>query len=206
MDFVFRLYAEMKYTPLGVSDLLPFLSGVTCKVYDDFIADGVVRNERFTLFLQLFQMMSLTLLSHNDFVFALFFYLGNILNALSNPAGYAPPYEFSFVLLFPLLIVYSFRSYTSMSRYDVIWIIQFFILMFLEPFFFSQETSQQKFMFRFATSFSCIMQVLLMKHLLSPSLLKGILFGLGYCLVSSLVQMTKTYSSAHEHASNPTPA
>lgn len=168
---------------------LAVLSGVNCKLYDDFIADSGVHAPYTSSFMQLFQMLSLVLLGHNDVLFSLFFYVANLLNAAANWHGYSSPYELAMLLLTPIVIAWSWKP-VSMSILDLLWTSAFFSLMFLEPFVFPEETSFFKFIFRFGVTYMCAVQGIVMNEYLSPSIMKSIWFGGGYCFISSLVQMS----------------
>jgi hypothetical protein len=169
---------------------LSVLSGMNCKVYDDFIADSGMHAPYLAAILQLFQMLSLVLLGHNDTLFSVFFYTANLLNAASNWYGYSSPYEVAMIVLTPIVIAWSWKPMT-MSILDLLWTFGFFLLMFFEPFFFPEETSLLKFIFRFGVAYSCAVQGIVMREYLSPSIMKSIWFGGGYCLVSSIVQMLR---------------
>jgi hypothetical protein len=165
--------------------LYAFLGGLLCKVYDDLNDNGMI-GEHAQEILKGSQWIILTLLSYNDFNFALFDFIANGLNAANNWNEWNHPYETSLLWLTPLFLLVSFSSRSILTIYDVIYISVWFTTMYLEPLFVTEESSKRKLYLRILGSINAAISILLGLYFgISISCIKISFYCLGYCLFSS---------------------
>jgi len=166
-----------------------FVGGILAKVYDDGVDNEMITNYQIIELLKGSQWILLTLLSHSDFNFSSIFYLSNFLNHLGNKGAFDTAYEKSLLILYPLFLFTSFSSAYYFILNDVVLILLYLFLMFVEPMVISEEFSYKKMISRLflsATS-SCIL-FCSFYFPISPSILKIIYYCLGYALISAGVQ------------------
>jgi hypothetical protein len=165
--------------------LYAFLGGLLCKVYDD-LNDNNMIDEQLQELLKGSQWILLTLLSYNDFNFALINYVINALNSLNNWQEWKFAYESSLLILAPVFLLISFRTVTYFSLYDWLYLVVFILCMALEPLIIKEEFSYRKFIVRTIALVNSILGVVLGIHLgVSPSLVKISCYATGYFLFSS---------------------
>ena len=166
-----------------------FLAGFTGKIYDDFKDNNLLKNNILKESLQGSQYILLTLLSHNDFNFALIFYFINVLNAYTNWNAWNFPYEKSLLILYPFLVLISYSTYFIPQIKDFIYILFFMICMAFEPLIITEEFSSRKLFTRLISIiFSVIGIVGGIYYEISPSIIKNSYYALGYTLFSSFFQ------------------
>jgi hypothetical protein len=162
-----------------------FLGGVLCKVYDD-LNDNHMIGGHVQEILKGSQWILLTLLSYNDFNFALLNFIGNGLNAVNNWEEWKFPYETSLLILTPLFLLISFSTRSMLNIYDILYISVFFGSMYLEPLFITEESSTCKLYMRISSTVGAIIGVLLGLYFgTSMFCIKIGFYCIGYCLVSS---------------------
>lgn len=132
--------------------ILSFLSGLVAKLYDD-----LKDNERLLIFKNDFLMELLkglhyiffTLISSVEPTFFIIEYIANFINSLGNSDAWKNPYEksllFSFLTLF---LVIDYNKIISLNKYDYFLITLFFLFMFLEPMYITEEYSFYKLIIR----------------------------------------------------------
>jgi hypothetical protein len=168
--------------------LYAFLGGVLCKLYDDLNDNHMIGGYVEEL-LKGSQWILLTLLSYNDFNFALLNLIGNGLNAINNWEAWKVPYETSLLILTPLFLLISFSSRAMLNIYDILYISVFFGSMYLEPIFITEESSRRKMYTRMLSTVGAIIGILLGLYFgISICCIKIGFYCFGYCLVSSCFQ------------------
>jgi hypothetical protein len=165
--------------------LYAFLGGLLCKIYDDLNDNSMIGGHVQEL-LKGSQWILLTLLSYNDFNFALFNFIANGMNAANNWKEWNHSYETSLLCLTPLFLLISFSSRSTLTIYDLIYICIWFITMYVEPLIVTEEFSNRKLYLRMFGSFNAIISILGGLYFgISPSCIKISFYCLGYCLFSS---------------------
>jgi hypothetical protein len=169
--------------------ILPIIGGISCKLYDDLNDNHFLTNEIFKESLKGSQWILLTLLSHNDFNFALVNYLINVANAISNWKEWNHGYETSLLILCSIFIPISFSTRKSVSYMDILYIVCFVVAMAVEPLIISEEYSIRKFLHRSLSIISLVSTVCFGLYFnVSISFIKLGLYGIGYFLTSSIFQ------------------
>jgi hypothetical protein len=182
--------------------LYAFLAGLLCKVYDDFNDNNMIGSHIQEL-LKGSQWMLLTLLSYNDFNFALINYIVNALNAVSNWKEWNFPYESSLLILAPVFIFISFRTERYFSVCDWAFLLWFTLVMAFEPLIITEEFSYRKLISRLVAVIISILGVVIGIHIgTSPSIIKVSCYAVGYSLFSSGFQ---AYLLTQTPAALPTP-
>jgi len=171
--------------------ILSFLCGFVCKLYDD-----LKDNERLLIFKNDFSMELLkglhyiffTLISSVEPTFFIIEYVANFINSLGNSDAWKNPYEksllFSFVTLF---LVIDYNKITYLNKYDYFLILLFFVFMFLEPKYITEEYSFSKLIIRSIFVLLSLFASLLF-ILLSDVTICICLYGAGYFLSSIFAQ------------------
>ena len=169
--------------------LYAFLGGMLNKIYDDLFDNKIITDDFAKEMLKGAQWILLTLLSYNDFNFALCFYSVNVLNAIYNIKEWSFPYEKSLLAIFPFLLLISFNTAYYITTLDMAYIFIFATTNIIEPLVITEEFSNLKFVSRiFATlcSFGAIVGGLYFG--ISTTFNKISFYCFGYCLVSACFQ------------------
>jgi|AACY02.14.fsa_nt_gi hypothetical protein len=165
--------------------LYAFVGGLLCKAYDDFNDNHMIGSHVQEL-LKGSQWILLTLLSYNDFNFALVNYVINALNALNNWQEWKFSYESSLLVLAPVFLLVSFHTVKYFSMYDWVYLVVFILSMALEPLIIKEEFSYRKLVVRLIALINSIFGVIFGVYLgVSPSLVKISCYATGYFLFSS---------------------
>lgn len=173
---------------IDMEHLFAFLGGVTNKLYDDLHDNGLITPSTQEI-LKGSQWMLLTLLSHSDFNFTLINYIINGLNAINNHEAWKYPYEKALLILYPFLLIISYRTMSSFSIYDGLCILILISVLALEPLIIKEEYSYRKLFMRIFISISTIIGIFIgINFGISNSILKLLIYSLGYALVSSCFQ------------------
>lgn len=169
-------------------EITAFLGGVSCKLYDDLYDNNLISNTIGEV-LKGSQWILMTLLAHNDFVFAAFIYAINGLNAVNNWAEWDHPHESSVLLLFPIFLVISFSTRFVPNIYEWFYIAVFVLCMSLEPLFIKEEYSTRKIALRSVLVVGLTAGIYAGPIFgISPSILKVSYYSLGYAIVSVCFQ------------------
>lgn len=169
--------------------LLPLLSGIVAKIYDDLHDNNLLNNDMLKESLKGSQWILLTLLSYNDFNFSIIAYFANVLTVFSNWKEWDYPYEKSLLILYPFLILLSFPTRKMFSVLEILLMLGIGIGMWIEPYSIDEEYSYRKFIQRIIqTIFSILSLGIVIYFDLSSAFLKLMLFSIGYNFVSSLFQ------------------
>lgn len=170
-------------------DALAWLSGFGGKVYDDLHDGGLDEAHPLLRVLETHQVLTLTLISYRDLVFSVFFYIANLLNWSTNPTAWTGGHEASLLLLYPILIGLSLGHSTSVTRYDVFFMIVFAAGMLLEPVWIVEDVSYRKWAMRAYLTWLYTVVLLVTGHRFGPAMRKVLLYAAGYFFASSLYQM-----------------
>ena len=182
---------------------IPFISGVSCKIYDDLHDNSNLhryRNDTVTEFLKGIHYITFTTISIQDPLFFIIFYIANILHSITKPAAYSNSYDrsvlYSFLILF---FIIDYNKINNLGFYDIL--ICFFICMafYTEPLvgYFQTEYSWQKLLFRslliiiIAIIFCMTHNSLNTQHIL--------IYCIGYMLCSVLIQWYSLQSNINSH-------
>lgn len=166
--------------------LYAFLGGVSCKLYDDFNDNAMIGREIQEI-LKGTQWILLTLLSYNDFNFALINFTMNALNALNNWEEWKHPYESSLLLLTPIFLLTSFSTRMHPTLYDIGYVLVFVFTMAMEPLFIHEEFSYRKLVIRLVALIVSYIGVWF-EGIVSISFIKLGYYSIGYLLTSCFFQ------------------
>lgn len=165
--------------------------GCITKLYDDLtdnsvIKDGTIKESLFTLLCFL-----LGAVSYNDFTFSSILYSLNIAAFLGGPESYESPKEKSLLYAYPILILLSLFSVSSLSYIEILLFLCALVLIVAEAIVIKEDVSVRKLVIRSALSVFIAVAILGGFTLLpiSKSSLKFMFFGLAYMLVSVLFQI-----------------
>ena len=172
--------------------LYSFLGGLGAKVYDDLFLDNkIIKNEYISEFFKGFQWIILTLISCNDFNFAIVIYIINFINFLVNKDGWKNYYEKALLILFPILILISFSTRYFFSYFEIFIILCLFIIPNAESCMNNEEVSYKKAIYRsilFSILFIGLHVYTFIDISISFSIIKLGYYCLGYLFFSSLFQ------------------
>jgi hypothetical protein len=179
-----------------MNTIIPLIGGITAKVYDDIVDTNIKVTDTFKESLKGIQWVTLTLMTINDFNFTLLFYIINVLNHLGNPDAFDMPYEYSLLLVFPFLMLLNYNTIEYINLRSLLLFIPFIITMFIEPCIITENVSLKKLISRSIISSGLIILILLHSYFnLSPSILKIVIYALGYGITSSLFQYYMLYEN-----------
>ena len=169
--------------------VLPLLGGISCKLYDDLIDNTIIEKPIILECLKGSQWILLTLISMNDFNFAIAFYCMNLLNAIANADEWNEPYETSLLYIYPVLILLSFHTRQYLHIYDIV-LILFNVMVFgIEPLVIKEEVSNRKLVTRVIILYCLLFVIVLGSYFsLSTSIIKIFYYSLGYTITSSIFQ------------------
>jgi len=168
---------------------LAFLGGITCKIYDDLNDNNLLTNKHAKECLKGIQWILLTILTISDFNFGVGFYTFNAINAGVNFHEWNKPYESSLLILYPLLIIYSYPTRTFASFYEIFLLLLSYSSTSIEAFIFTEEYSIKKLLCRIFSLFSAIFWIIVCSYFnQSKYIIKILYYFVGYFLVSSIFQ------------------
>ena len=183
-----------------------FLSGITSKLYDDLFDNNKLKNFRSEYILELLKgihYILLTIISLKQPIFFIIFAFANMLAFISDKtAPYEKPYEKSMVISFFLL--FFFIDYSKITFENLLTnfkqSITFFLVFAIEPFFITEDISFRKMLIRICAMCLSIYAILINNN--SPELNEIIhyklLYAIGYCLISSMIQYYSLYIHKEE--------
>lgn len=170
--------------------IIPIIGGISCKLYDDLYDNNILTNEVYKECLKAIQWITLTLMSYNDFNFTVFIGLINGLNAISNWKEWNHGYETSLLLIYPVFLLISYSTRTSMSYIDMFYVTCFSICMAFEPLIIKEEYSPLKFITRAGLTIFIYVGLFVSHYFgVSWSFLKVGIYSVGYAFVSSIFQL-----------------
>jgi hypothetical protein len=190
------------------------LAGAIAKVYDDIVDMNLEVPEYVKEILKGLQLITLTLLSVNDFNFSVLLYAVCFINSLEKPECWSNPYEFSLLWVYPVFFLCNFATAKLPSIIDIPFIIPFAIHIFgsmvvkkfnllelsssFDAIADRKEVSILKYVSRSSLAFSCFVVFFLANKMdVSEYMLKIILFATAYLFVSSLFQFYMLYDRIH---------
>ena len=184
--------------------IIPLLGGISAKLYDDIVDEKIEVSDVIKECLKGLQWMSLAILSVNDFNFILIFYVMNILNYIGDPSAFSCSYEFSLLLMVPLLFLFSFDTIHSFSYIDMICVFGFLILFYVEPYFMPNNVSYAKLIHRSIGTILFILLLFWSDYLhISPSITKITTYLIGYGTVSVIFQLYLLLYSQPQNSHDP---
>lgn len=168
---------------------LAFLGGVTCKIYDDLHDNNLLTNKLAKESLKGIQWILLTILTISDFNFGVGFYTFNAINAGANFHEWNKPYELALLILYPLLLIYSYPTRTFASFYEILLLLLSYISTSIEAWVFTEEYSIKKLISRVFGIISSLFWIIIFSYFnQSKYVIKIIYYFLGYFTVSSIFQ------------------
>lgn len=171
-------------------NVIPLLGGISAKVYDDIIDEKIEVSDVVKEGLKGLQWMILALLSVDDFNFIFIFYVMNLLNYIGDPSAFSGSYEFSLLVMVPLLFLFNFNTIHSFHYIDIICVIGFLILFYIEPYFMPNNVSYAKLIHRSIGTILFIVFLCWSDYLhISPSIMKITTYLIGYGTVSIIFQL-----------------
>lgn len=90
--------------------IYPIIGGISAKLYDDIIDEGIEVNETLKEALKGVQWITLALASIGDFNYSIIMYITNLAHHFGNPDSFKFPYEFSLLCVYPIFILLSFHT------------------------------------------------------------------------------------------------
>jgi hypothetical protein len=165
--------------------------GCITKLYDDLTDTSVIKDGN--LKESLFTMLCLLLgaVSYNDFTFSSILYSLNIAAFLGGPESYESPKERSLLYAYPIMILLSLFSVSSLSHIEILLFLAAIVLIVAEAIVIKEDVSVRKLVIR--SVLSVFIAVAILSGLtflpISKSSLKFMFFGLAYMLVSVIFQI-----------------
>ena len=184
--------------------LLAVLAGISSKLYDDLNDMNIMTSDKVNEVLKGLTWVLLTLVSINDFNFSILFYVINLGNSIVNSNEWKSPYESSLLYVYPILLILSFhtRAYLTVADTLILCILLLFINL-IEPYIFTEETSDRKMYSRILGSFNIV--VLLLSSLyftISSSIVKILSAILGYAITSSVFQVLNPTANSFKNTTS----
>jgi hypothetical protein len=190
------------------------LAGAIAKIYDDIVDMKLDVPEVGKEVLKGLQLITLTLMSVNDFNFSALIYTICFINSLEKPECWSNPYEYSLLWVYPVFFLCNLTTASIPSLIDIPFLIPFLIHIFgsivvkkfklleLSTTFDSiadrKEVSLLKYVARSSLAFSCFVAFVVANYMdVSEYMLKIILFATAYLFVSSLFQFYMLYDRIH---------
>jgi hypothetical protein len=194
--------------------LYSLLAGAIAKIYDDIVDMKLDVPEYIKEVLKGLQLITLTLLSVNDFNFSALIYAICLINSLEKPECWSNAYEFSLLWVYPVFFLCNLTTVAIPSLIDIPFLIPFIIHIFgsmvvkkfqlieLSTSFDSiadrKEVSLLKYIARSSLSTTCFVAFVIANYMdVSEYMLKIILFATAYLFVSSLFQFYMLYDRIH---------
>lgn len=177
--------------------MLPVLTGILLKLYDDFVDDNpVLTNEYVVASLRALQIGVVTLVLANDLWLCIGFALFNGACALSSWSEYSRPHVVSYWALGVLCLAMSWRHRPAIGSLDIAVLIGLLGIAVFEPIGFPEETSGLKGMARFLGAWVLLTGAIAFRRIGASARSLLWMFG-GYALASSIAQMLRLcYPSA----------
>jgi len=162
-----------------------FIAGLSCKFYDD-LADNPffkIHSTPFLLeFLKGIHTVLFTIISLHEPIFYIYIFLINIFHSFSSPASFESPYEKSCLYFFIVLFFFIKKCNFHVNKMEyVLLLLMILFLGFIEPFFFKEEYSTYKCIFRGVSFLYCFVL-----SFISSSFMKYVLLyfsGYTFCAV-----------------------
>ena len=166
---------------------MAILAGAAAKIYDDGVDSGILTDEYHKKNLETLECFLLGALSVNNFTFTFVAFTINFLHHLTNEESYKLPFERSLIIVYPIFLCISFASREYLTTKDILLLIYISTFFFFEPFFFEEDRSVKKFIFRLC---GCIIFLYILYSItgLTNGMYLIFAYGLGYFIVSTLYQ------------------
>jgi hypothetical protein len=178
--------------------LYPLIGGISGKVYDDIVDEGIPVSDTFKEALKGIQWITLALASVGDFNYTFIQFIFNVLNHLGNPDAFKFPYEYSLLLVYPIFLFLSFHTRKELHYIDSIPLIITAVAMYFEPMFITENISYKKFLIRSFGSLSYTILLIFGGYFnVNSGIIKFSIYAIGYGVTSALFQfymLTKSNS------------
>lgn len=135
------------------------------------------------------------LLMVDDFNFSIVFYLANVIQAFIFPQNWEGPYETSLLILTIIPLLLSIPTYIPFTLFSLAFGIAVVLLFYIEPYYFPEEVSLNKLVFRFILG---MLQIgLLLTNITEsvPWITKLLMIGVGYIFISVIFQLLKLHEA-----------
>lgn len=135
------------------------------------------------------------LLMVDDFNFSIVFYLANVIQAFIFPQNWEGPYETSLLILTIIPLLLSIPTYIPFTLFSLAFGIAVVLLFYIEPYYFPEEVSLNKLVFRFILG---MLQIgLLLTNITEsvPWITKLLMIGVGYIFTSVIFQLLKLHEA-----------
>lgn len=135
------------------------------------------------------------LLMVDDFNFSIVFYLANVIQAFIFPQNWEGPYETSLLILTIIPLLLSIPTYIPFTLFSLAFGTAVLLLFCIEPYYFPEEVSLNKLVFRFILGMLQI--VLLLTNITEsvPWITKLLMIGAGYIFISVIFQLLKLHEA-----------
>lgn len=175
--------------------LLAGVGGVTAKIYDDITDNNIIIDDITKSSLWTLSCFVLASLVHNDFIHGFLMYYGNLLGYFVNPETFKYNNEKSLLYIYPILLLFSLPSASSIS------IVQFLLIIFacfgvaLEGYLFREEMSVYKVTGRIIISSLCVIWSFIKINGVSNhiGMQKVLFYAFGYFSLSYILLTFKLY-------------
>ena len=166
------------------------LGGISAKLYDDIVDAKIEISDTVKECLKGVQWMILAILSMNDFNFILIFYTMSLIYYFGDSSAYSGSYESSLLLMVPFLLLLNVGAIQSLDYINIIYIILFSIILFVEPIIIQEDVSYLKLITRIIGTVMLLLLYFGSDYLqISPSIMKINMYLLGYCIISVIFQL-----------------
>ena len=166
------------------------LAGFSCKLYDDLDDNETIaflKNETLMEFLKGIHYICFTTVSINNPLWFIFNYIVNVAHHLTNDEAFSKPYERSLFFSFGLLFFFiNYNNIELLQWFEYLILFVGLCGFLIEPLFNKSDYSLNKLIHR-CCFLLCIILLLFIPNM-SNMIRYAFLYGIGYFLVSSLVQ------------------
>lgn len=186
---------------LSIKLLLPFISGIFNKLYDDLVDNKCLKPYKNKFIMELLKglhYITFTSVGLQDPLFFIIHYCVNIFNFFGGKNSWENPYENS--LFYSFFILWFIIDYSKIKRLytlDYIIICLSAISCFIEPKIVKIEVSLLKLIMRLGCVFTGFFMVSYFP--VSPSMLNVIVYLLGYFLLSTIIQYVSLFVLNDKH-------
>jgi len=170
--------------------IVPLIGGISCKIYDDLSDNNLLNNEVFKECLKAIQWITLTLMSYNDFNFAVIVIIVNGANVFFNINEWNKGYETSLLIVYPIFLIISYSTRRTIRLIEFLYLGIIVCSMIWDPVVMTEEYSHRKFIQRVLISLSSTIAFIgTLYFKMSMSFIKLTLYSVGYFIFSSIFQL-----------------
>jgi hypothetical protein len=174
------------------------IGGMIAKIYDDIVDNNINVDESIKSSLWTLSCFILALLSHNDFLHSFIMYFGNFTAYMINPESFELNNEKSLLFTYPLLLLFSLLSFTSISSITFFDLLLFLLICIgagIETYIFQEDTSIYKLSGRIIAMPLCIIGSLIKinNRPFHFGIQKLLFYSFGYVTISCILLTYKLY-------------